>query len=295
MVEGKEQILAFPTKRQKSEMRVKPVAASCSMEDPDIEQMCLCVKIITKLVIFFSNALGLWPFKPEEREFRLFSKKSFVSLVKLIFLTTPVLIVPNILYYVSWTNHELDDKYVGMEETFVEYVTFGVEFYSNFLIFILPFAFASKIVAPVMKIRHIRMSVQNREILEHVDSRGMIIPLIGFLLFILGKFIRMTNDLLEKWQLEGFSTMYRAIYLHITLYFLAHILLHFFLASYEYFFYRSYNDFRTLANSLLKGRFPTTKAFLQRTEECALVMEYFHRAFGLFLLVRRILRKLTAI
>ena len=120
----------------------------------------------------------------------------------------------------------------------------------------------------------------------------MIIPLIGFMLFILGKFIRMTNDLLGKWQLEGFSTMYRAIYLHITLYFLAHILLHFFLASYEYFFYRSYNDFRTLANSVLKGRFPKKKSFLQRTEECALVMEYFHRAFGLFLLVRRTLRKL---
>ena len=119
------------------------------------------------------------------------------------------------------------------------------------------------------------------------DSQsGMILPLIGFVLFTMGKLLDMTLTLTQKWKLKGFSSMYPAIYLHITVYFMAHILLHFFLASYEYFFYHAFNDFRALAKMILDSKFAfSTKSLLQRAEDCVLVMEHIHQAFSFFLLV----------
>ena len=255
----------------------------------EMAELGCCVKIIAKTVMFLSNALGLWPFNLKEREFRLFSKKSFVSLVKLFFLTIPVLIVPLILYYVGWTGQNFDnidanEKYVALEETFIEDITFGLEYNLNFLIFILPFAFGSKVVTPLMKIRDIMNA--NRNSFSKDSQSGMILPLIGFVLFTMGKLLDMTLTLTQKWELKGFSSMYSAIYLHITVYFMAHILLHFFLASYEYFFYRAFNDFRALAKLILDSKIAfSTKSLLQRAEDCVLVMEHIHQAFSFFLLV----------
>ena len=257
----------------------------------EMAELGCCVKIIAKTVMFLSNALGLWPFNLEEREFRLFSKKSLVSLVKLVFLTIPVLIVPLILYYVGWTGQDFDtsdanEKYVALEETIIEDITFGLEYNLNFLIFILPFAFGSKVVTPVMKIRDIMNTNRNMSSFSKDSQSGMILPLIGFVLFTMGKLLDMTLTLTQKWELKGFSSMYPAIYLHITVYFMAHILLHFFLASYEYFFYHAFNDFRALAKMILDSKFAfSTKSLLQRAEDCVLVMEHIHQAFSFFLLV----------
>ena len=257
----------------------------------EMEELGCCVKIIAKTVMFLSNALGLWPFNLEEREFGLFSKKSLVSLVKLFFLTIPVLIVPIILYYVGWTGQEFDtgddsEKYVALEETIIEDITFGLEYNLNFFIFILPFAFGSKLVSPVMKIRDIMNANRNMGSFSKDSQSGIISLLIGFVLFTMGKLMDMTLTLTQKWELKGFSSMYPAIYLHITVYFMAHILLHFFLASYEYFFYRAFNDFRALAKLILESKFAfSTKSLLQRAEDCVLVMEYIHQAFSFFLLV----------
>ena len=94
---------------------------------------------MTKIVVFLSNVLGLWPFDQSKNEFRLFSKMSYVSLVKIAILT---MVVPITIYYTGWSQEELDnkkysttfntDEYIGIEGSFVEKLTFAIEFFLNF-------------------------------------------------------------------------------------------------------------------------------------------------------------------
>ena len=78
-----------------------------------------------KFVILTSNALGLWPIDQNKQEFRLFSKRSLVSLIKIAVLTIPVQVVPITIYFTGWIQDEFQ-KTVGtnesmwLEETFVE-------------------------------------------------------------------------------------------------------------------------------------------------------------------------------
>ena len=81
-----------------------------------------------------------------------------------------------------------------LEETFVETLTFSIEFFLNFLIYILPFAFASVAVRPMKKCQDIMDSPQNRG-LENNKSSGIAFPILGFVLFTLGKLLK-TIDLL---------------------------------------------------------------------------------------------------
>ena len=197
--------------------------------DHDLEstgkKKSLCVTCIMRVVVFLSNASGLWPFDREKMEFRLFSRKSFVSILKLTVLTFPVLVVPITIYYMGWLEKDFEttvnkDNYIGVEESFVEELAFAIEFFSNFLIFILPFAFAACAVKPMVKCEEIMKAPHNSEI-EYKKSNGIIFPIIGFALFTVGKILKTVDILMEKWQLEGFSQMYIAIYIQICLYFLA--------------------------------------------------------------------------
>ena len=266
-------------------LKVKPMD---NLENMEKEKKPLCVNIITNIVVFLSNAFGLWPFDQEKMEFRLFSKKSLVSILKLAVLTVPVLVVPITIYYTGWLEKEFEstvnkDDYIGVEQSFVEELAFAIEFFSNFLIFILPFAFAAVAVKPMMRCQDIMKAPQNRDI-EYGNTSGIIFPIIGFVLFTVGKLLKTVDILWEKWKLEGFSQMYIAIYIQICLYFFSNILLHFFLASYENFFYDTVCDYGALAKRFLEMKMDP-RTLLRRGEDIVSMMENLQEAFGFFLLV----------
>ena len=268
-------------------LKVKPMRDHLENEEKD-RRSC-CVNIVIKLVCFICNIFGLWPFELEIMEFKLFSKKSFLSMLKLAVLTVPVLVVPITIYFTGWIEDDFEttvdkDDYIGIEITFVEYLAFAIEFFSNFLIYILPFAFASVAVRPMMKCQEIMKAPHNRDV-ENNKSSGIIFPIIGFILFTLGKILKTVDILREKWQLEGFSQMYVAIYIQICLYFLSNLLLHFFLASYENFFYNTVSEYGALAKRFLELRMDS-RTLLKRGRDIASMMENLQEAFGFFLLVR---------
>ena len=86
---------------------VKPMdPADCEEK----EKKSLSSNIMMKIVVFISNALGLWPFDQNKYEFRLFSKVSLVSLVKIAILTIPVLVFPITTYCTGSFQVEFDKK-----------------------------------------------------------------------------------------------------------------------------------------------------------------------------------------
>ena len=177
-------------------LKVKPMDLE---EFSKKENGTFCSNIIMKFVILTSNALGLWPIDQNKQEFRLFSKRSLVSLIKIAVLTIPVQVVPITIYFTGWIQEEFQktvgtDESMWLEETFVETLTFSIEFFLNFLIYILPFAFASVAVRPMKKCQDIMDSPQNRG-LENNKSSGIAFPILGFVLFTLGKLLK-TIDLL---------------------------------------------------------------------------------------------------
>ena len=177
-------------------LKVKPMDLE---EFSKKENDTFCSNIIMKSVILTSNALGLWPIDQNKQEFRLFSKRSLVSLIKIAVLTIPVQVVPITIYFTGWIQEEFQktvgtDESMWLEETFVETLTFSIEFFLNFLIYILPFAFASVAVRPMKKCQDIMDSPQNRG-LENNKSSGIAFPILGFVLFTLGKLLK-TIDLL---------------------------------------------------------------------------------------------------
>ena len=266
-------------------LKVKPLD---HLESREKEKKSVCVDIIMKLVCFLSNALGLWPFDQEKMEFQLFSKKSLSSILKLTVLTVPVLVVPITIYYTGWLEKEFEttvneDDYIGIERSFVEALLFAIEFFVNFLIYILPFAFAAVTVKPKKRCKDIMKAPHNRDI-EYYNTSGIIFPIIGFGLFTVGKLLKTVDILWEKWQMEGFSQMYIPIYIQVCLYFFANIHLHFFLASYENFFYDTVCDYGALAQRFLELRMDS-RTLLKRGGDIASMMENLQEAFGFFLLV----------
>ena len=260
---------------------------------PGFDNVSGCFKYF---FIFFTNFLwwsGLLPFKIGGKnkmfEFKLISMSSLLAFVRLLIFTFPFLILPLILQH----GGPCEEEYEGITgKEWIDVDTLGVglaelyqaEYYMNFLIYVLPFAFAFVGVEHFNKSYHCHIEFLDTMISEdrpsYINVKHVLFPIMGFLLFAFGKLL----NLKQTGGIELFSQgLYLNFFTNICYFMLAHLSLHFLLAMYEQYLYQSCNLFQVMAQLTLNTYDRTTMFVRAKMLPC--LMEALQRGFGFFILV----------
>ena len=114
-----------------------------------------------------------------------------------------------------------------------------------------------------------------------INVKQMLFPIIGFLLFALGKLLNQIHVWIK------YDSTHRGLYINnysnICYYVLAHLPLHFLLAMYENFLYQTFNVFRVMCSWTLNAK--DKRALLERANILPVFMETIQGGFGFFILV----------
>ena len=222
-------------------------------------------------------------------EFKLLSISSLFAFVRLLIITFPFLILPLIFIFGGFTKQEYEEKtgkkfsmeftYQGLDQLYI------AEFYINFLIYVLPSAFAFVLVKHLNKSHNAAVDFKNMMTMEDqpsfINVKYVVLPIMGFLLFALGKLL----NLIQLWSKMHISLMslYINMYTNICFFLLVHLPLHFLLAVYESYLYQSFSMFKVISSWTLNAK--DKSALLKRANMLPTQMEATQRGFGFFILV----------
>ena len=252
-----------------------------------------CFKYFFIFIVKFLSWIGLIPLKmggsTKMYEFKLFSASTIFSFFRLLIFTFPILILPPIFLFGGPAKEEYEE---ATGEPFVMETPYPaikelmeVEFYMNFLIYVLPFAFAYVSVEHFNKSFHVQVGFQNKFIKEDkpnfVNLKQVLFPVVGFLLFLLGKVLHL-SVIFTKMDSIHFS-LYINLYSNICYFVLVHIPLHFLLAMHENFLYQSFNMFKVMCSWTLNAKDQST--LLEGAKMLPVLMEAIQGGFGFFILV----------
>ena len=261
--------------------------------DPDRDQMMTkTAGAILYIVSTLGKVFGQYAMKvdkiTEKMEFKLFSCKSLLTLIKLLVFSLPFTVVPSIIYFGGFNDAEW--------ENFVESnnITSGkpdsektreivkcVDYLSNFSYYVLPFLFAYYMTEPLDNINQI--SKKERKFMKRKSILQLIPPIVAFILYALGSFLQTTAHVLViEAECPGFSHLPLNVYSMYGRFVLSSLGLQFLLSSYEFYFYANCHDHNEMVNNLIK----TTRKenVFTKVKNMILFMENFQLCFGIFLL-----------
>ena len=241
--------------------KIKPALKDTSQFEHLSSRLRYFFMFLSKFVLW----TGLLPIKmvgsPQLYEFKLLSKSSFFAFVRLLIITFPFLILPLIFMFGGFTEREYEEitgeKYQmkipkpGLKELF------EAEFYINFLVYLLPFAFAFAGFEHFAKVYRVQVQFQNMMTLEDkpdyniINVKLVLFPIIGFLLFAFGKLLNMIYMWIETDFIN--TGLHINIYTNSCYFVLVHLPLHFLLAMYENFLYQTFNMFRVMCSLTLNA------------------------------------------
>ena len=113
-----------------------------------------------------------------------------------------------------------------------------------------------------------------------VNVKNVLLPLIGFLLYVFGKLLNHIHVLMKfDFPLLSINVFSNTCYL-----FLGHLPLHFLLAMHEHFMYQEFEIFHAMCSWTLRAN-NGSKALIERAKVLPDLMEAIQGGFGLFLLV----------
>ena len=158
--------------------KVKPAFKDETRKDDGFEHVSGCFRYS---LMFLANLLfwtGLVPIKWDAStrmfEFKLFSISSLFAFVRLLIITFPFLVLPQIFVFGGFSKKEYEEVtgkefslgilYPGLEQLYI------AEFYMNFLIYILPFAFAFVGFEHFTTVYQLQVKFQNTMIMEDQPS-----------------------------------------------------------------------------------------------------------------------------
>ena len=271
--------------------RVLPVTSQQLQigEDPGKEKLSArLLRVVSILVVGLAKFVGFIPFQYDTTtnnkitlHFKLFSFKTLFSWLRLVLITFPIYFLPLILFFTYLSDEEAKSRSYG----FLENMIFDLEYFVNFLVYLLPIMFAYVSARPLGVCWNICTAEHNQDIEKevHVVKQAMV-PILGLVLFLIGKAFR-TISIFSLRSEAGVSSMNPGIlaYCDLCVHFLIHLPLHSFLASYEFFFYQTFNHYQLLAKRLLNTQ--EAETLLARTAELTSYMENAKEAEGFFLLV----------
>ena len=275
-----------------TQKRVLPVNNQQDLgEDPEKEKLSArLLKLVSFLIVGLAKFFGFIPFQYDTTTnskttiyFKLFSSKTISSWLRLVVITFPIYILPLILYFIFLS----DEKDVSRPSgTFLEEFIFDLEYFVNFLVYLLPILFAYVSARPLSVCWNICTAENNLDIdkEKHVFKEAMV-PILGLVLFFIGKAFRTIYIFSSRSgiSLRSESKSHILAYCDLCVHFLIHFPLHSLLAIYEFFFYQTLNHYQLLANRLLKTQ--NTNTLMIRTEELTTFMENAKKAEEFFLLV----------
>ena len=236
---------------------------------------------------------GLFPIKIDTKtgtlvDFKLISLSSVFTFVRLFIFNFPFLILPLILHYGGPAKKEYE-AFTGKNFT-SEYpvpsvgAIYEVENYLAFLVYILPLALSSVQSKHFNKMYHIFMDFINSFVMEEkpqlINVRHVLLPLMGFAFFALGKLLNLVY-LQLNFDLPILSMN---VFCNTCYMFLGHLPLHFLLAVHEHFMYQEFEIFHAMCSWTLNAN-NGSKALIERAKVLPELMEAIQGAFGLVLLV----------
>ena len=222
-------------------------------------------------------------------EFKLLSISSLFAFVRLLIITFPGLILPLIFILGGFTKQEYEEKtgdrfymetpYPGLEQLY------AAEFYINFLIYVLPSAFAFVLVKHQNKSHNIAIEYKNMMTMEDqpsfINVKYVVFPIMGFFLFALGKLLNLIQIYTTMDSIH--FSLYINMYTNICFFFLVHLPLHFLLAVYENYLYQSFSMFKNICSWTLNAK--DKSALLARANMLPGLMEAIQGSYGFFILV----------
>ena len=276
--------------------RVLPVNQEIG-EDPEREKLDSCLlRIGNIIVVGLAKFVGFIPFQYDTTTnnkttmyFKLFSFKTLFSWLRLVVITFPIYFLPLILF---WTFLSDEKDVTWSRHGFLERFIFDLEYFVNFLVYLLPTLFAYVSARPLGVCSNISTAETNLDIQK--DKNGIkqaMVPILGLVLFLIGKAFRtiyifsLRSEADISWRSEAGMSWKNHIlaYCDLCVHFLLHLPLHSLLAFYEFFFYQTFNHYQLLAKRLLKTQ--DAKTLMIRTEEITTFMENAKEAKEFFLLV----------
>ena len=262
---------------------------------PDVgfEHVPGCLRYFFVVLTTLLNWSGFVPFNINREtrtlEFKLISFSSIFAFVRLFILMSPTFVLHLILRLGGPAEKEYEEvtgkNYTGFEIPVKGlYELFMVEYGISFLIFVLPSAFAFVSAKHMNKMFHcqtdfIRRFVIKEERPEFINKKYVLFPILGFLLFAVGKSLYLT-ELLIRWDQPG---LYCARYINTCFFVLTHLPLHFLLAVFENYLYQNLNMFHVMCSWTLSSK--DQDGPLERAKILPDVMEVIQGGFGFFLLV----------
>ena len=163
---------------------------------------------------------------------------------------------------------------------------YEAEFFINFLIYVLPFAFAFAGFEHLTKTHRLQVAFQDMMTMEDnlppfINVKHVLFPIVGFFLFTLGKLLNLT------WMWTKVDFIYTGLYInkytHLCYILLVHLPLHILLAMYEFFLYMTFNIFQVMCSWTLNAKDKQT--LLERANILPGSMEAIQGGFGFFILV----------
>lgn len=279
---------------QAAKMRqVKPAFDKESQKGTGFEHVSGYSRYLFMFIVKLILWTGLVPLKmggsTKMYEFKLFSISSLFAFVRLLIVTFPVLILPLIFIFGGFTKQEYEEQ-TG-ERFYMEFTYPGLqqlyqaEFYINFLVYVLPSAFAFVSVEHVNESYNLMVEFKNMMIMEDqpsfVNVKYVLLPIMCFLLFALGKLLNVIQIYTTMDSIH--FSLYINMYTNICFFLLVHLPLHFMLAVYENYLYQSFNMFQVMCSWTLNAK--DKSALLARANMLPGVMEAIQRGFGFFILV----------
>jgi hypothetical protein len=261
--------------------------------DPDHDQMMTkTAGAILYIVSTLGKVFGQYAMNvdkiTEKMEFKLFSCKSLLTLIKLLVFSLPFTMVPSVFHFwglidEEWENFvESNNITCGKPESQKtrEIVTW-VDYISNFSYYVLPFLFAYYMTEPLDNINQI--SKKERKFMKRKSIAQLIPPIVAFILYALGSFLQTTAHVLAiEAECPGFSHLPLNVYSMYGRFVLSSLGLQFLLSSYEFYFYRFCHDHNEMVDNLMK----TTRKedIFIKVKNIMIFMENFQHCFGIFLL-----------
>ena len=114
---------------------------------------------------------------------------------------------------------------------------------------------------------------------EFINKKYVLFPILGFLLFAVGKSLYLT-EILIRWDQPG---LYCARYINTCFFVLTHLPLHFLLAVFENYLYQNFNMFHVMCSWTLSSK--NQDGPIERAKILPDMMEAIQGGFGFFLLV----------
>ena len=232
---------------------------------------------------------GLVPFKINKKmEFKLVSLSSLFTLVRLFIFNFAFLILPLILFYGGPAQKEYEDitqmNFTSQYEAPSEGIIYDVEGYLAYLVYVLPLTLSSVQSKHFNKMQDIFVEFGITSVMTEksrmVNVKHVLLPLMGFVLFALGKLLNLVHVLMKF----GFPLLSINVFCNTCYLCLGHLPLHCLLAVHEHFLYQDFEVFRAMCSWALNAN-NGHMALIERAKVLPNVMEAIQGAYGLFVLI----------